>query len=528
MKIKCATADVNPPEQELEPIFDDRSGRRRVTGPIALCHRRQDRDRLGNRRRARAAECAPQCRVRPREAPLVPGRHHPHLQARPDARRLEQRRQPEQQPGPVPVLGDRSARRRGRSSSPGMSARSSAIPASCGALRPRSMPSSATGEPPFRSGRRRTTRSRRSGSSIPEGSSQLVLEDRDHPRETHMLERGDFLKPRKVVGPGTPSFLNPLPAEQPANRLTFARWLVDRQAPTTARSIVNRIWQAYFGTGIVSTSEDLGSQCEAPSHPELLDWLAVELMDSGWSLKHLHRLIVALGHLSPVVPGHAGTARRKTPTTGCWHAVRGSAWTPRSFATSRWPPAACSIAGWAAQSVQPPAPAFLFQPPASYGPKAWIEATGPDRYRRALYTFRYRSIPYPMLQVFDAPNGDFSCVRRAPVEHPPPGPHPAQRADLPRMRPGPGPAVAQGRRPHRCRPPDLRLPPLSGPRSPRTLRPRRCWPCWAARPAILHRDPEPLGPGRRQARGGPPPAAHRNSGPARRLDGGRPRPAQPR
>ena len=77
-----------------------------------------------------------------------------------------------------------------------------------------------------------------------------------------------------------------------ANRLDFARWLVDRRSPTTARSIVNRIWQAYFGTGLVATAEDLGTQGDPPSNPELLDWLAVELMDHDWSLKHIHRLIV--------------------------------------------------------------------------------------------------------------------------------------------------------------------------------------------------------------------------------------------
>src|SRR4029077_3657140 len=87
-------------------------------------------------------------------------------------------------------------------------------------------------------------------------------------------------------------FLSPLPANSPPTRLTFARWLVDRKSPTTARALVNRVWQAYFGIGIVSTSEDLGSQCEAPSHPELLDWLAVEFMEHGWSLKWLDRLIV--------------------------------------------------------------------------------------------------------------------------------------------------------------------------------------------------------------------------------------------
>src|SRR5207237_4783762 len=125
----------------------------------------------------------------------------------------------------------------------------------------------------------------------PEGSSQLVLRARERTRVTHVLERGDFLKPRDAVTPGVPSFLHPLPADEKPNRLTFAKWLVDRKSPTTARAIVNRVWQSYFGTGIVSTSEDLGSQSETPSHPELLDWLAVDFMEHGWSLKALQRLI---------------------------------------------------------------------------------------------------------------------------------------------------------------------------------------------------------------------------------------------
>ena len=126
----------------------------------------------------------------------------------------------------------------------------------------------------------------------PEGSTQLVLAQRDQPRDTHVLKRGNFLKPGAQVEPGVPSFLNPLPAGAPLDRLTFARWLVDRQSPTTARSLVNRVWQMDFGIGIVATSEDLGLQSEPPSHPELLDWLAVEFMDRGWSLKKLQRLIV--------------------------------------------------------------------------------------------------------------------------------------------------------------------------------------------------------------------------------------------
>ncbi|MGH9668234.1 MAG: DUF1549 and DUF1553 domain-containing protein, partial [Bryobacteraceae bacterium] len=126
----------------------------------------------------------------------------------------------------------------------------------------------------------------------PEGTSQLVLADRTIPRETHVLVRGDFLHPAKAVTPGVPSFLNPLPAGAPPTRLSFARWMVDRKSPTTARAFVNRVWQAYFGIGIVATSENLGTQCEPPSHPQLLDWLAVQFMDSGWDVKALQRLIV--------------------------------------------------------------------------------------------------------------------------------------------------------------------------------------------------------------------------------------------
>ena len=104
------------------------------------------------------------------------------------------------------------------------------------------------------------------------------------------------------MNPGVPAILNPLPADAPATRLTLARWLTDKKAPTTARAFVNRVWQTYFGTGLVATSEDLGTQCETPSHPELLDWLACEFMEPSvrtpsdeakpWSIKHLHRLIV--------------------------------------------------------------------------------------------------------------------------------------------------------------------------------------------------------------------------------------------
>src|SRR4029079_11988648 len=125
----------------------------------------------------------------------------------------------------------------------------------------------------------------------PEGTSQLVLKEREQLRETHILKRGDFLQPDRVIQPGVPAFLHPLPDGAPPNRLTFAKWLVDPKSPTTARSIVSRVWQSYFGTGIVATAENFGTQAEAPSNQALLDWLAADFMESGWSLKKLHRKI---------------------------------------------------------------------------------------------------------------------------------------------------------------------------------------------------------------------------------------------
>ena len=244
----------------------------------------------------------------------------------------------------------------------------------------------------------------------PEGSTQLVLQERQKPRDTHLLKRGDFLKPDKAVSPGVPSFLHALPTDAPPTRLTFARWLVDRNSPTTARALVNRVWQSYFGTGIVSTSEDLGSQSEAPTHPELLDWLAVEFMERGWSLKALHRLITTSAtyrQTSRVTPEL--TARdplNRLLARG--PRLRMEAEIVRDIALSASGLLDQKVGG---PSVHPPAPAFLFVPPTSYGPKVWKEE--PDgRHRRGLYTFQYRSVPYPPLQAFDAPNGDFSCVRR--------------------------------------------------------------------------------------------------------------------
>ncbi|MBN9693156.1 MAG: PSD1 domain-containing protein [Verrucomicrobia bacterium] len=230
-------------------------------------------------------------------------------------------------------------------------------------------------------------------------------------RPTPIFKRGDWLKPGKEVTFGTPAFLHPLPANADDSRLTLARWLTDKKSPTTARVAVNRVWQSYFGTGLLETPEDFGVQSPAPSHPELLDWLACEFMDQGWSFKALHRLIVS-----------SDTYRQSSRVTPeLWERD------PYNRLLARGPrlrvegeivrDTALAASGLlnpqlGGRSVYPPAPEFLFQPPASYGPKVWIEEKGSDRFRRSLYVFRFRSVPYPVLMNFDAPNGDFSCVRR--------------------------------------------------------------------------------------------------------------------
>ncbi len=208
-----------------------------------------------------------------------------------------------------------------------------------------------------------------------------------------------------------PAFLNPLPAGAPPKRLTFAHWLVDRKAPTTARAAVNRVWQTYFGIGIVATPEDLGLQSEPPSHPQLLDWLAVEFMDQGWSMKKLHRLIVTSAtyrQSSRVTP----ELRERDPYNRLL--ARGPRFRVEAEVVRDVALAASGLLNpkVGGPPIHPPLPEYLFQPPVSYGPKVWNVEKGPERFRRSVYIFRFRSVPHPLLQTFDAPNGDFACVRR--------------------------------------------------------------------------------------------------------------------
>ena len=247
--------------------------------------------------------------------------------------------------------------------------------------------------------------------TVPKPTWALVAAQSTADRETRLFARGDQTQPQHVVEPHVPGFLHPLPPGDPMSRLTFARWLVDPASPVAARVIVNRVWQAYFGTGLLETSEDFGHQAARPSHPELLDWLACEFMDTGWDLKRLHRLIVtsATYRQSSAATASLRELDPKNRLLARGPRVRVPAETVRDVQLASSGLLDPTIGG---RSVFPPAPRYLFERPLSYGPKTWFVETDANRYRRALYTFRFRSVPYPMLVAFDAPAGSVSCVRR--------------------------------------------------------------------------------------------------------------------
>ena len=246
---------------------------------------------------------------------------------------------------------------------------------------------------------------------VPDPTWALVAAETREKRETRLFERGEQTHPKHVVKPHVPAFLHPLPPGDPESRLTFAKWLVDPKSPGAARVFVNRVWQAYFGIGLLETSEDFGHQAATPSHPELLDWLALEFMESGWDMKHMHRLITtsATYRQSSVMSPAMRDSDPKNRLLAHGPRLRVPAETVRDIQLASSGLLDSKLGG---RSVFPPAPGYLFERPVSYGPKTWFVESDSNRYRRALYTFRFRSVPYPMLVTFDAPAGSVSCVRR--------------------------------------------------------------------------------------------------------------------
>jgi hypothetical protein len=240
-------------------------------------------------------------------------------------------------------------------------------------------------------------------------STTLVMQERASPRPTHILLAGDFTRKGAVVTPATPSVLPALPAQDKQNRLTLANWLVDGRNPLTARVIVNRVWQVYFGTGLVETENDFGTQGSRPTHPELLDWLAVEFMESGWSLKELHRLIVtsaAYRQASKARPDLA-TLDPRNRLLARQNRLRLEAELVRDVSLAASGLLSPQLGG---PTVYPPQPAGVSA--FTQVARLWKPSTGTDRYRRAIYTEIRRSAPHPALTVFDAPEGGVTCTRR--------------------------------------------------------------------------------------------------------------------
>ncbi len=249
----------------------------------------------------------------------------------------------------------------------------------------------------------------------------MVMEEMNPPRQTHVLNRGTYNAPGENVEAGVPEkLLGAWPEGAPKNRLGLARWLTLPNHPLTARVVVNRFWQQLFGQGLVKTSENFGVQGESPSHPELLDWLARDFIESGWNVKALMKQIVL-----------SATYRQDSAAAPALVARD-----PENRLLARGPrfrlPAevirdqALEIAGLLRQktggpSVFPAQPAELYKNivvAADYPGTSWIESKGEDLHRRSLYTFWKRTVPHPTMIAFDAPDREVCVVRRATTNTP--------------------------------------------------------------------------------------------------------------
>lgn len=231
----------------------------------------------------------------------------------------------------------------------------------------------------------------------------------DKQRATKIHLRGNFLEQGESVQPNVPSAFGSLPAGAPRNRLGVAQWLVNKDNPLTPRVWANRVWARLFGIGIVETEEDFGAQGSAPTNPELLDWLAAEYRDQGWSLKKLIKTIVL-----------SETYKQASETTAALREAD-----PRNLLQSRGArfrlsaeairDQALAVSGLLSNKmggppVMPPQPAGLWR--STYNGKAWIDAEGEDRFRRGLYTYLKRTTPYPSMTTFDSGSGEVCQIRR--------------------------------------------------------------------------------------------------------------------
>jgi Protein of unknown function (DUF1553)/Protein of unknown function (DUF1549)/Concanavalin A-like lectin/glucanases superfamily/Planctomycete cytochrome C len=250
--------------------------------------------------------------------------------------------------------------------------------------------------------------------------SVMVMSEMEKPRDTFVLGRGDYRNRGEKVSPNIPAVLPPLPADAPKNRLTLARWLVDPGNPLTARVAVNHFWQMYFGIGIVKTSEDFGSQGDPPSNQQMLDWLATEFVASKWDVKEMQRLIVTSAtyrQSSKVTPELlekdpenrllARGPRFRLPA----EMIRDNALCLSGLINTK-------IGG---PSVLPYQPKGLWEEMAfgeKFSAQTYVQSHGADLYRRSMYTFWKRTVPYPSLNTFDAPSREKCTARRTTTNTP--------------------------------------------------------------------------------------------------------------
>jgi hypothetical protein len=243
----------------------------------------------------------------------------------------------------------------------------------------------------------------------------MVMEEMEKPRDTFILIRGDFQSKGDKVTAGVPEVLPPLPESEPANRLTLARWLVSPEHPLTARVTVNRFWQMFFGTGLVATANDFGAQGEWPSHPELLDWLATDFVAGGWDMKQMLRKIVT-----------SATYRQESALT-----PEGLERDPYNRLLARGPRLrldaemirdnALAVSGLlnpriGGESVRPYQPPGLWEQVSfnaeQFTAQTYLPSEGEDLFRRGIYVYWKRSLPYPSMVTFDAPNREVCTVQR--------------------------------------------------------------------------------------------------------------------
>jgi hypothetical protein len=238
----------------------------------------------------------------------------------------------------------------------------------------------------------------------------LVMVEMNESRETYVMKRGEFLSPGERVEPSVPRSLHQPTDGLPPNRLGLARWLVSADNPLVARVVVNRWWAEFFGDGLVTTLEDFGTQGERPTHPELLDWLAVEFTENGWSRKHIHRLIVmsATYRQSSAISGD--TPQRDPHNRLYARGPRGRlhAETIRDNALAASGLLSLRLGGPPVYPVQPDGVWRVI----GQVDNTYHTSNGDDRYRRGLYTVWRRSAPYPSFVAFDAPDRAACVVKR--------------------------------------------------------------------------------------------------------------------